>query len=312
VDLHLNELSMTQLAPDRATASEWLLSLQETIRAAAVRGVSSVLHTHQDFWNTPISEGYSVVQWLADATIERERRQRLRSAVGKAPFLETLHAAAEEAQGGLFEAHCEGRRGLGIGLAAMAGDVVVSLPTSAFRRDPLSVAVTVLDEGSFIEKVEQVCNFYGAAVVERRSQWIALRQQENVRSGREIVRLRSSLLERIDFTESALAQLSSLRGSEQVFPFVLRHLFALNSRARAWDGATPFSREYPFNCSEESATTLAMYGDARTFLCPDGERRTFSWHSKINYEKWRIHFIDLPDTRRVLVGYVGRHLPLAG
>lgn len=55
-----------------------------------------------------------------------------------------------------------------------------------------------------------------------------------------------------------------------------------------------------------------MYGHARTFLCPDGERRVFSWHSKINYEKWRVHFIDFPATRRVLIGYVGKHLPLAG
>jgi hypothetical protein len=55
-----------------------------------------------------------------------------------------------------------------------------------------------------------------------------------------------------------------------------------------------------------------MYGAARTFVCPDGKKRLFSWHSKINYEKWRIHFIDAPAERRVLIGYVGRHLPLAG
>ena len=141
---------------------------------------------------------------------------------------------------------------------------------------------------------------------------IAARQQQELPNGSAIVRRRADLLERLDLTDSAITQLEGLTGNERTFPFVLRHLFALNDRAREWDGTSPFSDGYPFPCSEESRTTLAMHGEARTFLCPDGVRRVFSWHSKINFEKWRIHFIDEPTTRRVLIGYVGKHLPLAG
>jgi len=38
-------------------------------------------------------------------------------------------------------------------------------------------------------------------------------------------------------------------------------------------------------------------------------RRVFSWHSKIACEAWRIHFRTSPEARRVLIGYIGKHLP---
>ena len=312
MELYLNELSLTPPATDRKTARAWLLSLQETIQAAVHRGLPSVLRIHKNFWETQFAEGYSVVDWLADRTIEHEQRQRLRSAVSKAPFLETLHELAEEARGGLAEARWEGRHGLGMGLAAMVGSPVVSLPTPAFCVDPLSVVVRYVGVESETDTIEDLCNLYSPAVVEQRGPWIARRQREELPSGAEIVRLRSEILDRLDFTESAIDQLMMLRGNEKTFPFVLRHLFALNQRAREWAGTTPFSDGYPFGCSDESSSTLAMYGEDRTFRCPDGIRRVFSWHSKIRHEKWRIHFIDSPATRRVLIGYIGRHLPIPG
>jgi hypothetical protein len=312
LELILNELSLAPPASDRRAARAWILSLQETLQAAVLRGMPPILRIHERFWSARLAEDYSVVDWLADPTIERERRQQLRSAVSKAPFLEALHESAEAAQGKLIEVLWEGHRGLGIGLAAMHDYPVVSLPALSFCIDPLSVYVVHVDDRGSSEKIEPVCNLYDSAVVERRGSWIARRQQQELSSGAEMVRCRADLLERLDFTASALDQLMALRGSEKVFPFVMRHLFALNERARSWDGTTPFSAGYPFRCSEESAPTLAMYGDARTFLCPDGVRRMFSWHSKINWEQWRIYFIDSPATRRVLVGYVGKHMPLAG
>ena len=312
MELYLNELSLTQSAPDRATARAWLLSLQETIQAAVHRGLPSILRTHKNFWEVQFAEGYSVADWLADGTIERERKQRLRNAVSKAPFLETLHEKAEKERGALAEARWNGLPGLGMGLAAMVGSPVVSLPAPAFLADPLPVVVSYLrDEGETATN-EELCNFYSPAVVERRGPWIARRQQEELPSGAEVIRLRAELLDRLDFTDSAIDQLATLTGNEKTFPFVVRHLFALNQRAREWDGTTPFSDGYPFGCSDESKSTLAMYSEARTFRCPDGDRRVFGWHSKINYEKWRIHFIDSPATRRVLIGYIGKHLPIAG
>lgn len=312
MELLFNELSMLPPTPDQAAARARFLSLQETIQAAVIRGFPPLLRIHEGFWAAQMWPGYSLANWLADPTIERERRQRLRSAVGKAPFLEALHESAEEERGALVEALWEGQRGLGLGLAVLRDAPIVSLAAPPFCHDPLSVVVRYLSQADDTESNEAVCNFHDPAAVEKRGPWITSRQQQELPDGDAVIRLRAELLEHIDLTDDAVAQLERLTGNERTFPFVLRHLFALNERARSWDGATPFSAGYPFPCSEESQTTLAMYGESRTFRCPDGVRRVFSWHSKINFEKWRIHFIDDPTTRRVLIGYIGKHLPLAG
>ena len=312
MELLFNELSILSPAPDQATARARFLSLQETIQAAVLRGFPSILRIHEGFWAAQIFAGYSLASWLADPTIERERKQRLKSAVGKAPFLETLHVAAEEARSALVEALWDGQRGLGLGLAVMRDTPIVSLSAPPFCSDPLSVIVRYLSHADDTESNETVCNFHCPAAVEQRRAWIASRQQQELPNGNAVIRLRAELLDQLDFADNTISQLEGLTGNERTFPFVLRHLFALNERARAWDGTTPFSEGYPFPCSEESQTTLAMYSEARTFVCPDGVRRVFSWHSKINFEKWRIHFIDEPATRRVLIGYIGKHLPLAG
>lgn len=312
MELLFNELSMLSMAPDQATARAWFLSLQETVQAAVQRGLPSILRIHEGFWAAQTAVGYSLANWLADPTIERERKQKLRSAVGKAPFLETLHRSAEDERSRAVEALWEGQRALGLGLAVMRSDPVVSLSTPRFCIDPLSVIVRYVSDADDTETIETVCNFHGHRAVELRGSWITSRQQQELRDGSEIVRRCAEILERLEFTNTAIAQLNHLTGNEPVFPFVVRHLFALNEQARGWDGTKPFSDGYPFPCSEESGPTLQMYGETRRFICPDGEKRLFTWHSKINLEKWRIHFIDQPSVRQVLVGYIGKHLPLAG
>lgn len=312
MELYLNELSLTPPAADRQTGRDWLVALQQILQAAIQHGFPSVLRIHEKFWEAPIADGYFFRDWLADRTIELEQRQKLRSAVSKAPFLETLHDQAETARGSLAEARWNGRPGLGIGLASMVGSPVVSLPTPDFCIDPLPVIVAYVGGDAESASEEQLCNFHEAETVWRRGSWIARRQQEELPSGDAVLRQRAELLDRLDFTENAVEQLGSLTGTEKTFPFVVRHLFALNQRARDWDVTAPFSDGYPFGCSDESSSTLAMYSDERTFVCPDGVPRVFAWHSKIAHEKWRIHFIAFGATRRVLIGYIGKHLRIAG
>jgi hypothetical protein len=55
-------------------------------------------------------------------------------------------------------------------------------------------------------------------------------------------------------------------------------------------------------------STLNMYSKERTIRCPDGEKRVFQWHLKKG--DTRIHFFDFPAAKRILVGYVGNHLPI--
>lgn len=62
----------------------------------------------------------------------------------------------------------------------------------------------------------------------------------------------------------------------------------------------------PFNASEESESTLNKYSKERTFRCPDGVDRVFSWHIKFF---GRIHFYPIPNSKQCWIGYIGTHLP---
>jgi hypothetical protein len=91
------------------------------------------------------------------------------------------------------------------------------------------------------------------------------------------------------------------------FKFVLEHLFELNRRVGAWNEGE-FAEGYGLQCSPESEATMQKFGGDRIFPSPDGPRQ-FSWHSKINFGKWRIYFIAQRQPRqRIVVGYIGRHL----
>ena len=48
---------------------------------------------------------------------------------------------------------------------------------------------------------------------------------------------------------------------------------------------------------------------ARTFLCPDGEERLFSWHVRYTPGAGRIHFLPLGPREGCLIGYIGHKLP---
>jgi hypothetical protein len=63
--------------------------------------------------------------------------------------------------------------------------------------------------------------------------------------------------------------------------------------------------------TSESEATLNQYRHTRTFICPDGVPQVFKWHVRLTPGAWRIHFFPLDDKRQLIIGYIGRHLPIA-
>ena len=61
--------------------------------------------------------------------------------------------------------------------------------------------------------------------------------------------------------------------------------------------------------SKESSATIKHFGDQRVFTCPDGQKRIFTWHSKLKSENLRIHFHPPSDEDKdFIIGYIGRKL----
>lgn len=307
MELIFNELSLREGADDRDTARAWMDALDNILAAAFSRGLARVLRIHRDFWTAELAEGYSLYHWGRDPRTDRERARRFRSIASKAPFVETLHENAEQELGTLAEYSYDGDRCLGIGLAALRGDAVISVPHDSWQSDHLRVLELRMDGEDLAEGECDVRNWYEPQGVERAQAWLRERLEREVESGADIVDRRQQMLPYLEFTTHAIDQLNALRDSNAAFPFVVRHLLALNLHAASWTNG-PFQQGYPFPCSRESSATLQRFASERTFTCPDGEDRVFSWHSKINHCAWRIHFVASGDRRTVTIGYVGPHL----
>lgn len=63
------------------------------------------------------------------------------------------------------------------------------------------------------------------------------------------------------------------------------------------------------NISPESAQTLALYGNQRSFSLPGGTKEIFDLHIKTG--DLRFHFFPDNKLKKVYVGYIGKHLKLA-
>ena len=123
-----------------------------------------------------------------------------------------------------------------------------------------------------------------------------------------------ALLGRVGMAHEGLLQvqprsdgrLAALSGREACFAQIVRHLHVLSRTALDWQEG---EFDPPLDWSGERALTMKTYAAQRTFTCPDGAQRVFEPHSKLHVWNKRIHFFPMRDTRRVLVGHVGDHLP---
>ena len=129
-------------------------------------------------------------------------------------------------------------------------------------------------------------------------------------NGKELWERRAELFPSLEFCASVEEQICGLAGGEARFKVTAAGLAALQRYCETWESPN-FDIHRLGNgnyASGESKTTLNKYSDERTFRCPEGEMRVFQWDLK--KDKTRIHFLDLPATKRILVGYVGKHLSI--
>jgi len=264
------------------------------------------LRTVRDFTERDLAPDYSISDWLRDRRVDREAQRRIRTAATRGPFLEDLREEGEAVRG-QHEIRHGMREGIGISAAYLLELPIVSAPVAPFDTDPLTVHDCRLCDDKLIEEPGEVRHLINDAALARHEEWLIARIAEEVRSGDELVARARDLLEGLILCDDASAQLSAMRGTEPPFRYAVRHLLALAARARSWTSGA-FVASYRYPCSDESEATKSRFGGQRVFRCPDGERRMFSWHSKINVDKWRVHFLAVRPGEPVLIGYVGRHL----
>ncbi len=311
MDLFFNELSFAVRSFDRPEAMRRMDAVVEVIRKYAQHGGGGALRTLKNFLGYTLSDGYTVRHWLSDNSVRAEKRTRFKTAATKGPFVEEWLARQEEDGNIVYEFRFGTDLVFGLGAGFLFESPTVSLPGDPrFETDPVTILVSVLNEGGLKTEEKKVCSFTNSGQIAGRLEWMRKRIQQDIVDGSAAWNKHAELFPNLTFCESASDWLKSMTGKEPYFWQVCRHLFILNSFCVEWP-MTGVGQLTAISWSDESDSTLnnKSLRSKREFNCPDGQRRLFRLHTKPTGGNIRIHFLLVPEECRIMIGYIGPHLP---
>lgn len=302
----LNELSLRSPANDIPTAQQWMLDLISTINVATRHGVKKIIHIDRNLYNVVLAQGYPIARWLNDSQVDKDTRRFFRSLTTKLSFIADLP-----------EFWYQEDQANGLGFAFQYKLLAVSLRSELHWRSSrlkLEIRYPELDENGQLV-TEQVVVFHASHndhILEH-ANWIKNRIQTEVQTtiadGLNLWSRKRELFPNLQFCESVGTQLQELLHGNSMLQPIVRRLLELESICKDWQGGPFNHQDIPCIVSPESAVTLSMYGRERTFLCPDGEKRIFTWHVRLTPNAWRLYFHPEEETRQLIIGYIGPHLP---
>ena len=316
VSLVFNELSLRRPAPDKHTARKWMTEFVGTLKAAIDHKVT-VLRMRDNFGDLPLSLDYPMGAWFGDNSVSRDERDFVLAYATQYSFIrpydEDLRDDENFQSGKLaFEGKLGSDKAQGLGFAYLLKGLALSilseqcwdtawLNLDCFEWDP--------EYQKFVEKSETLRHVARSRhLTDIHVSWIEERIRASVRTGSELLQRASILFPNLVFCKGARKQIEDSAASSMPLPSVLEHLFELEKLANAWEQGE-FNYQNIHNASPESPSTLGRFGQQRSFVCPDGQRRLFSWHLKSLPNPWRIHIQADSRQKKILIGYVGRHLP---
>lgn len=304
--MFVNELSLSPAAVDVATGQDRARQFVNTMMAATARGVRRTLRLPEDFFAKPIAPGYDGYVWSCDNRIEREVRQYFRSLATKAPFLRD--EPGTEAAWADIDCCWHTQLALGLKAAYVADGLALSM-SSRQEWDNVSIICEIQEivDGDISCRCESIHHASSTEHLDPQMDWIQQRIRTMVAHGKELWRHVGDFFPSLDCCSVVEEQMASLPA--QSLASITRGLFRLNTFCVGWQSGTFDPDAVGCVVSPESDSTLQMYGAERTFLCPDGQKRVFSWHAKVGL--WRIYFDPAQGPGRVFVGYVGKHLRTA-
>lgn len=308
LEIVLNELSLRTPAADIPKAQQLMSELISTVRQATANGVKRVLRTSDDINTIELAPGYPVARWRNDSTVNREERSFFRTLTAKAPFWTDV---AEKIKNDfdLSQVWHQGEEAKGLGFAVVIDALTVSVISKAcWDCTRLELEVRRLDENEdLIEERLEIVHASRSNHVQEHADWINNRIRSKVRDGLELWNRKDELFPNLILCEAVGEQLQSLGAENPILQLVKNRLSELEDYCNSWTEEA-FDPNSLRNVSLESQVTLQnpKYSKERTFLCPDGKERVFSWHAKLSFG-WRIYFLP-NEQRKLIIGYVGCHL----
>lgn len=135
---------------------------------------------------------------------------------------------------------------------------------------------------------------------------------QTIKTGQDLWNNQKFLFPSLEFCAAVENQLQEVQKGDKVLNSIIKRLQEFESAAKNWTSGNFDSEAIsgsPRNESESTAKNKKFVRE-RTFMCPDGVKREFLTHCSLSPDYWRLHFIALNETRKVIIGYIGPHLPI--
>lgn len=305
LEMVLNELSL-QPADSVFAARQWMSALIQTIRAATSQRVSRVLRTHSDVFDVMLAAEYPLRRWINDQEVDLEARRYVHSLAIKAPYWDGLPELYDRVLASEFR--YDGQVAHGLGVAYLLESLAISLPSDKCWNVALLLLNVnwLMQEGLIDEENVEVVHASQPSHVDEHREWIQDRLRSDIQDGNDLWNRRVELFPSLLFCEAVEHQIRDL--SPTMLRPVARRLFEFQGYCQDWAEGGFRPDQLPTRVTPESQATLEQYGQERTFLCPDGIERIFSWHIRMTPDAWRLHFYPEPGSRALIIGYIGPHL----
>ena len=322
VDLIVNELSfrlaaMSDPQPCAATPHEartWMSLFVNTIRTAPISGAKRTIRMDNSLQLVTLSAGYTLADWRSDILVNRDERLYFASLAAKYPALDGTNEMIQE-RSGRMEVHFNGQTGLGLLAAVLMDGITLSLSSDpVWRTTRIPVIVTEITVGDQLEVAGRgVPNSSDALHWIEHTIWIENRQRADLTIGLELWSGRAALFPNLEFCGDTRRQIEALSGHERHFRWVIEALCKANVERGRWTSGEFPHHLLPGPASGESGPTLKNKEmlKQRMFSTPTGEPELFQFHMKNNSENQRIHYLFNSARQKLLIGYVGDHLPTA-
>jgi hypothetical protein len=309
LEMVLNELSLKIPADNVQTAQQRMSDLVDTAREAAEFGVKPIIRTHSDFYNTLLSDNYSLSNWLVDQSVNRDEIRFILTAA-KTPFLADIQNSELENKTILSDFLCAEEISEGLKIAYLLESLGLSIKSEP-RWDSHTIVLSATwleDDDTSYSDILTVLHASTKEHIQHHIPWIQERLRTGVRDGVDLWNRREELFPTLLFCESVSVQIQSLENGNPILRQVVGRLFALEQSCKIW-----LNGSYDLNqlnkASPESESRLKKLKKLLTFRCPDGKDRIFSLHMRMTPGDWRLHFsCDLGPGEKIIIGYIGRKI----
>jgi len=303
--IFLNELSFVSQAVDLSDCHKLMGEIRKILEH--LKPISNDVYISRTLFSREIMSGYSVKNYAYDRKINQAERLRFQILLTKNSYVETLlESELDYHECYLTETGRDVTSTSVAGAACFDGMLVSIQGAAGFQNDFIPVLYRE-DEKELLEK-----NIPNQFDLKKTRVFVKGIIERDISTFKDLWNKRNELFPSLVFCNEVESQLKTLNPSSEELKNIIRHLNIMNEYMEKILNkkiSVPDYQEMGVEASVETGITLIHYGHLREFLCPDGKKRIFNWHSKLKGPNIRIHFYPPGnDVESFINGYIGRKL----